>query len=78
MTDLVAVYSADLTTAQWRKSSYTAGSGNCVEVAAVPGALATAVRDSKNTHLPALRVANTAWATFVQAVARDTLTPTDS
>jgi Domain of unknown function (DUF397) len=78
MNELPTFYAADLTGAQWRKSSYTTGSGNCVEVAAIPGLPATAIRDSKNTHIPALRVSDTAWNTFVHAVADNTLTPTDS
>ena len=44
----------DLAGAQWRKSSYSGGSGgNCVEVATnLPGLIA--VRDSKNPGPPAL------------------------
>jgi hypothetical protein len=46
--------------AAWRKSSYSGGSGNCVEVAGnLPGAVA--VRDSKNPDGPALVVTPRAW-----------------
>jgi hypothetical protein len=41
----------DLSTANWRKSSFSAGgSDNCVEVAALPGAVA--IRDSKDPQGP--------------------------
>ncbi|CAM3052426.1 DUF397 domain-containing protein [Streptomyces albus] len=67
MTDL---YAADLSGATWRKSSYTAGNGQCVEVADIPNTDGTAVRDSKNPHLPAARVSRAAWQLFVSAAAR--------
>ena len=41
----------DLTSARWRKSSFSNGGGQCVEVASVG-----AVRDSKNAAGPALVV----------------------
>ncbi|MEU0472008.1 DUF397 domain-containing protein [Streptomyces olivaceus] len=45
------------------KSSYSSGSGECVEVAAnVPGTVA--VQDSKVSDGPVLRVAPLAWARF--------------
>jgi uncharacterized protein DUF397 len=41
----------DLSTANWRKSSFSAGgSDNCVEVAMLPGTVA--IRDSKDPHGP--------------------------
>ena len=41
----------DLSSASWRKSSFSAGGGsNCVEVAVLPRALA--IRDSKDPHGP--------------------------
>ncbi|MFC9602201.1 DUF397 domain-containing protein [Streptomyces niveus] len=55
----------DLSTAQWRKSSYSNGDGgDCVEVAdghhgVVP------VRDSKTPTGPVLLITPTAWSDFV-------------
>ncbi|MGH3201630.1 MAG: DUF397 domain-containing protein [Streptosporangiaceae bacterium] len=55
----------------WRKSSYSGGaSGNCTEVAAVPGAVL--VRDSKNPRGPVLAFEREAWDTFAAAVQADT------
>jgi Domain of unknown function (DUF397) len=47
--------------AQWRKSSYSSGSGgNCVEVATnVPGVVA--VRDSKDPDGPGLALSRESW-----------------
>ncbi|MEW2075378.1 MULTISPECIES: DUF397 domain-containing protein [unclassified Streptomyces] len=52
------------------KSSYSSGSGECVEVALnVPGTVA--VRDSKNSgDGPILRLAPRAWARFAGALGR--------
>ncbi|MFE4059372.1 DUF397 domain-containing protein [Streptomyces sp. NPDC059096] len=53
-----------LTTAVWRKSSYSDGAGNnCVEVAELT--LAVGIRDSKQAAGPALVVPANAWNTFV-------------
>ena len=54
----------DLAGAQWRKSSYSGGSGgNCVEVATnLPGLVA--VRDSKNPGAPALLLTPAQWRAF--------------
>jgi hypothetical protein len=57
----------DLTSASWRKSSYSAQEGQCVEVAddflhRVP------VRDSKDPYGPALIFQADAWLAFVSAV----------
>lgn len=51
----------DLAGAQWRKSSYSGGSGgNCVEVATnLPGVVA--IRDSKNPGAPALLLTPAQW-----------------
>jgi len=43
----------------WRKSSYSAESGGCVEVATTPDR--ALVRDSKNPNRPALAVPAAAW-----------------
>jgi hypothetical protein len=58
----------DLSTAVWRKSSYSAGGDNdCLEVAdGHPGIVP--VRDSKVPHGPALIVGAAAWAAFVGSV----------
>jgi hypothetical protein len=55
----------DLAGAQWRKSSYSSGSGgNCVEVATnLPGLVA--VRDSKHPKGPALILTLAQWRTLV-------------
>ncbi|MDX3231280.1 DUF397 domain-containing protein [Streptomyces sp. ME19-01-6] len=73
MNDSADLYTGDLASATWRKSSYTANNGNCVEVADMPNAPGIAVRDSKNTHLPAARVSHAAWSAFLAAVVDDTL-----
>lgn len=58
----------DLSTAVWRKSSYSNGSGgDCVEVRDnLPGVVP--VRDSKVPHGPALLIPATAWAPFVDSL----------
>lgn len=56
-------YDADLTEAQWRKSTRSNGSGACVEVAMnLPGVVA--VRDSKAPERPALVFTLDEWAAF--------------
>lgn len=58
----------DLTNAQWRKSSYSGGSGGetCVEVAdEFPGVVP--VRDSKVTDGAVLIVGASAWAYFIDS-----------
>ncbi|MFF8373498.1 DUF397 domain-containing protein [Streptomyces lydicus] len=49
----------------WRKSSYSSGGGNCVEVASL-GAGTVAVRDSKNPAHAPLCFSSTAFATFLR------------
>lgn len=63
----------DLSSAHWRKSTYSNGSGGeCVEVAdGLPGVVP--VRDSKVTGGPALVIPAHAWAPFITAVARGQL-----
>jgi hypothetical protein len=58
----------DLSTAVWRKSSYSDGGGtNCVEVADnCPGTVP--VRDSKNPEGPVLVFGAGSWASFVNGV----------
>jgi hypothetical protein len=58
----------DLSSATWRKSSYSGGNGgNCVEVAVVPGD-GRAVRDSKEPGGPVLMFAADEWAAFAAGV----------
>ncbi|MFD0165819.1 DUF397 domain-containing protein [Streptomyces decoyicus] len=55
----------DLSTAVWRKSSYSNNEGGvCLEVADGHPALIP-VRDSKNPHGPALLIPHHAWAAFI-------------
>jgi Domain of unknown function (DUF397) len=48
----------------WRKSSYSAANGDCVEVARLADGH-IGVRDSRNIVLPALRFPPALWQTFV-------------
>ena len=63
----------DLSTAEWRKSSYSgASNGECVEVGdGVPGLIP--VRDSKRPSGPALVFPASGWGSFVEAVKRGRL-----
>jgi Domain of unknown function (DUF397) len=54
-------------TYSWRKSSYTSGQGNCVEVTDMPDS-SYAVRDSKNPDGPVLRFPANTWRAFIGAV----------
>ncbi|MFF2080201.1 DUF397 domain-containing protein [Kitasatospora sp. NPDC058162] len=57
----------DLSDARWRKSTYSGGGGECIEVAdGFAGVMP--VRDSKDPHGPALVFPATAWQSFVTAV----------
>ncbi|MFJ7275715.1 DUF397 domain-containing protein [Kitasatospora sp. NPDC098663] len=57
----------ELTDACWRKSSYSSGGGQCIEVAEGL-ANVTPVRDSKDPGGPALFFSSAAWQSFVAAV----------
>jgi Domain of unknown function (DUF397) len=48
----------------WRKSSYSAANGDCVEVARLADGH-IGVRDSRNIVLPGLRFRPALWQTFV-------------
>ncbi|GAA1292444.1 DUF397 domain-containing protein [Streptomyces sanglieri] len=55
----------DVSESAWFKSSYSSNGneGDCVEVAAAPGAVH--VRDSKDVQGPRLAFTSAAWAGFV-------------
>ncbi|MFF7592127.1 DUF397 domain-containing protein [Kitasatospora purpeofusca] len=57
----------DLAHVTWRKSSYSAQEGQCLEVADEVTGLVP-VRDSKDTAGPALAFPAEAWQSFVSAV----------
>ncbi|MYT36305.1 DUF397 domain-containing protein [Streptomyces sp. SID8356] len=61
-------HSPELSTAQWRSSSYSnASGGECVQVSDdFPGLVP--VRDSKNPTGPALTVRAPAWSAFISSV----------
>lgn len=61
----------DLTTAMWRKSSYSGASGgDCLEVTDIhPGIVP--VRDSKNPDGPQLLFRAAAWSAFVTGLKHD-------
>jgi Domain of unknown function (DUF397) len=57
----------DLSRAEWRKSSYSSQSGNCVEVATnMPGRVA--VRDSKHPEGPRLLIPAAEWRAFARGL----------
>jgi hypothetical protein len=57
----------DVSRAVWRKSSWSGGNGNCVEVAGnLPGVVA--VRDSKDPDGPVLALSYGEWWVFAAAV----------
>ena len=56
----------DLRHAQWRKSSYSGNTGNCLEVAATQSVVG--IRDSKDPDGAVLRVSREAWQEFSQDI----------
>lgn len=58
------LYALDLTGADWRKSGYSNGTEQCVEIAALPDG-AVAMRDSKRPEGPVLRFTAGEWDAFV-------------
>lgn len=55
----------DLSRAEWRKSTRSTDTGgDCVELAALPGAVA--VRDSKDPGGPVLGFTRASWHTFTE------------
>jgi hypothetical protein len=61
----------DLSRAQWRKSSYSGNSGNCIEVADLGHAIG--VRDSKDPNGPVLMFGTGSWRVFVMSAERERL-----
>ncbi|MFE3829907.1 DUF397 domain-containing protein [Streptomyces sp. NPDC059092] len=60
----------EATESVWRRSSYSSGNGQCVEVRDnAPGAVP--VRDSKNPGGPRLAFGSGAWTSFVAALRAD-------
>ncbi len=57
---------SEITHAVWRKSSYSGGGNNCVEVAQVKDACA--VRDSKDTNGGRLTFGADAWKAFISSL----------
>jgi len=56
-----------LRAAKWRKSRHSNPSGNCVEIARLPGQR-VAVRDSRRPDGPALLFSQAAWETFLRGL----------
>jgi hypothetical protein len=57
----------DLSRAEWRKSSYSSQSGNCVEIATnMPGTVA--VRDSKDPQGPILVIGHDDWQALTRQI----------
>ncbi len=52
---------------RWRKSSYSGGEGNCVEVAALPDG-GRMVRDSKEPNGPVLCFTADTWKRFMDHI----------
>lgn len=65
------LYDIDLSCAAWRKSSYSNGPRDCLEITDLSGGVA--VRDSKRPQGPNLRYAGEDWNAFCKGVAKGTL-----
>jgi hypothetical protein len=50
----------------WKKSSYSAANGDCVEMTTA-GSHAVAVRDSKDPAGPVLRFSASSWSSFIKS-----------
>ncbi|MFJ1975485.1 DUF397 domain-containing protein [Streptomyces sp. NPDC087903] len=63
---------AALSGARWRKSSYSGGANDCVEIAAPRSTTETkrAIRDSKDPQGPVLIVTVSAFAAFIRGIER--------
>jgi hypothetical protein len=60
----------DLSRAQWRKSSYSGNSGNCVEVAHLGQVVA--IRDSKEPQEAVVVVTSDEWRKFMSQMRKPT------
>ncbi|MGZ3116807.1 DUF397 domain-containing protein [Streptomyces sp. H62] len=65
---MAATHDVDLAQARWRKSSYSGGANDCVEVAELGGH--AAVRDSKNISRGPLLFSKAAMRALVSGLAR--------
>jgi hypothetical protein len=66
-------WAADLAQALWRKSTWSAYNGNCVEAAGLRGGF-IAVRDSKDAGCgPTLVFGSEAWGALLDALKKDDL-----
>lgn len=66
----MSTHRPELARAVWRASSYSAASGNCVEVADLPNGI-RAVRDSKNPRDVVLIFTSGEWQAFTVGVLAD-------
>ncbi|WP_282796927.1 DUF397 domain-containing protein [Streptomyces sp. CC224B] len=64
---------ANFANAHWVSSSYSSGEGQCVEIAAVPGAVAA--RDSKDRTGPVIVFAREGWDSFIRGLTAHGLRP---
>ncbi len=63
---------SQLPVGEWRKSSYSNPSGNCVEIGRLPGRL-VAVRNSRFPDGPALILTSSQWLPFLGGIRAGTL-----
>jgi Domain of unknown function (DUF397) len=68
------VRSADALNISWKKSTYSAANGDCVEAARLANG-SIGVRDSKNIAQSALGFTPAEWRTFIGAIKRDVVDP---
>jgi hypothetical protein len=61
------LYGIDLSGAAWRKSSYSSGGEQCVEITDLPGG-GVAIRDSKHPEREPLRYTADEWHAFRRGV----------